>query len=455
VDAQDYDPQGYFYCQADGRILTGGKVSITGPGNINLVKDGSSGEYQWFVDTPGTYTMAIDTSGMEFDTIAQSSAGSMTIASFSGNPVVIGSTQNADTGYLGQFNGTDYDPANPTAYYTSFVIAEGDPNGFGNNIPFDGCAMNEVQVSATTQGVEPNDTSTQDAVFTVSMARVSKVDTVITYTLSGTATAGKDYTAPSGTVTIPAGETSATVSIAILDDELSEGAETIILTLTAISAGDSATILAASPAATAQIIEDLIDQIRDDLTEILNNDMRGAIDGQQAVISQTSKSALARLRAGNDTTGFCGDQTAPDTTGGATASAKAVDINAAQSTITYDCVSGTWIKRDASMRVTKTDGAGVQYNLGYSVQRERFVSDTEVRGSFLGAYASRSNVSGKADGSIRGVGVNGGIFGAQDLAQGYLFDYYLGGSLSAHTFDLQFPTAGRRLMQMGDTHTGH
>ena len=83
------------------------------------------------------------------------------------------------------------------------------------------------------------------------MARVSKVDTVITYTLSGTATAGKDYTAPSGTVTIPAGETSATVSIAILDDELSEGAETIILTLTAISAGDSATILAASPAATA------------------------------------------------------------------------------------------------------------------------------------------------------------------------------------------------------------
>jgi len=170
--------------------------------------------------------------------------------------------------------------------------------------------------------------------------------------------------------------------------------------------------------------------------------MRGAIDGQQAVISQTSKSALARLRAGNDTTGFCGDQTAPDTTDGATASAKAVDINAAQSTNTYDCVSGTWIKRDASMRVTKTDGAGVQYHLGYSVQRERFVSDTEVRGTFLGAYISRSNVSGKADGSIRGIGVNGGIFVAQDLGQGYLFDYYLGGSLGAHTFDLQFPTAG-------------
>ena len=193
---------------------------------------------------------------------------------------------------------------------------------------------------------------------------------------------------------------------------------------------------------TAQIIEDLIDQIRDDLTEILNNDMRGAIDGQQAVISQTSKSALDRLRAGNDTTGFCGDQTAPDTTGGATASAQLVDINAAQSANTYDCVSGTWITQDTSLRVTKTDGAGVQYNLGYSVQTERFVSDIEVRGSFFGAYASRSNVSGKADGSIRGVGVNGGIFGAQELAQGYLFDYYLGGSLGAHTFDLQFPTSG-------------
>ena len=65
-----------------------------------------------------------------------------------------------------------------------------------------------------------------------------------------------------------------------------------------------------------------------------------------------------------------------------------------------------------------------------------------MRGTFIGAYASRSNVSGKADGTIRGVGVNGGIFGAQNLEQGYLFDYYLGGSLGAHTFDLQFPTAG-------------
>lgn len=52
-DRQDYDPQGYFYCRADGRIVAGGLVSVSGPGNVNMVKDGTaSGEYQWFVDAP-------------------------------------------------------------------------------------------------------------------------------------------------------------------------------------------------------------------------------------------------------------------------------------------------------------------------------------------------------------------------------------------------------------------
>ena len=69
ADASDYDPQGYLYCEDDGRILAGGSISITGPAgsnssvgtanNIRIVKDGSDGEYQWFVNAPGTYTMAV------------------------------------------------------------------------------------------------------------------------------------------------------------------------------------------------------------------------------------------------------------------------------------------------------------------------------------------------------------------------------------------------------------
>jgi len=55
----------------------------------------------------------------------------------------------------------------------------------------------------------------------------------IHYTLSGTATPGVDYTAPSGTVNISGnGTNTATVTIPILDDAIAEDTETIILTIT-------------------------------------------------------------------------------------------------------------------------------------------------------------------------------------------------------------------------------
>ncbi len=56
---------------------------------------------------------------------------------------------------------------------------------------------------------------------------------VVHYTISGTATAGSDFTAPSGTVTISAnGSTDVTVSIPILDDAIPEDTETIVVTIT-------------------------------------------------------------------------------------------------------------------------------------------------------------------------------------------------------------------------------
>ena len=72
--------------------------------------------------------------------------------------------------------------------------------------------------------------ATADFVVTLEPAAEEAV-TVDYATSDGTATAGDDYTAASGTLTFEAGETSKTVSVAIVDDGVDDGGETFTLTL--------------------------------------------------------------------------------------------------------------------------------------------------------------------------------------------------------------------------------
>ena len=69
--------------------------------------------------------------------------------------------------------------------------------------------------------------------FTVSLSRATRAAVTVAYaTADGTATAGSDYTATSGTLTFAAGETEQTVSVPVLDDAHDEGEETLTLRLT-------------------------------------------------------------------------------------------------------------------------------------------------------------------------------------------------------------------------------
>ena len=58
---------------------------------------------------------------------------------------------------------------------------------------------------------------------------VGETFTVSYQTADGTATAGSDYTATSGTLTFSEGETEKTISVPVLDDEIAEGEETMTL----------------------------------------------------------------------------------------------------------------------------------------------------------------------------------------------------------------------------------
>jgi large repetitive protein len=80
-------------------------------------------------------------------------------------------------------------------------------------------------------GLEGNSGTTPIA-FTVAMVPVSTSDVTVDYvTSNGTASAGSDYTAASGTLTIPAGQASGSIPVTVIGDKTYEPNETFTLTL--------------------------------------------------------------------------------------------------------------------------------------------------------------------------------------------------------------------------------
>ncbi|MCX6734277.1 MAG: fibronectin type III domain-containing protein, partial [Candidatus Peregrinibacteria bacterium] len=89
-------------------------------------------------------------------------------------------------------------------------------------------ATPSVQFATTTGNAAE---SVSPLVATVNLSTVSASDVSINYSITGTATAGSDYTPTSGTLTITAGLSSGTISIPVINDTLKEADETVILTL--------------------------------------------------------------------------------------------------------------------------------------------------------------------------------------------------------------------------------
>ncbi len=83
-----------------------------------------------------------------------------------------------------------------------------------------------------------NENTNAALAFAVTLSRAASGTVTVDYaTADGTATAGTDYTATSGTLRFTVGETSKTVSVTVLDDSHDEGEETLTLTLSNASGG--------------------------------------------------------------------------------------------------------------------------------------------------------------------------------------------------------------------------
>ena len=104
----------------------------------------------------------------------------------------------------------------------------GGASGWVNSAPAAPPALSVAD--ATAAEPEAGQSATLDFVVTLNRATSGTV-TVDYATSDGTATAGADYTAASGTLSFAAGETSKTVSVTVLNDAHDDGGETLTLTL--------------------------------------------------------------------------------------------------------------------------------------------------------------------------------------------------------------------------------
>ncbi len=93
----------------------------------------------------------------------------------------------------------------------------------------------EVSISAAATEVDENAGPAQ---FTISLAASLGYPLTVHYTVSGSAVAGSDYTAPSGTIVIPTGASSVPLLVSLVDDTTLEADETLIITLTADASYD-------------------------------------------------------------------------------------------------------------------------------------------------------------------------------------------------------------------------
>ncbi|MFZ4764446.1 MAG: Calx-beta domain-containing protein, partial [Roseimicrobium sp.] len=104
---------------------------------------------------------------------------------------------------------------------------------------------------STTDGTAGESGADQALSFTISRSGDTSAPLQVPLTASGTATASDDYSGFQSSVTIPIGQTTAVLSLAVLSDNAAEGDETVTIRL-----GSSVAFLAGSPSSANATIAD-------------------------------------------------------------------------------------------------------------------------------------------------------------------------------------------------------
>ena len=156
-----------------------------------------------------------------------------------------------------------------------------------------------------------------NAVFTVTLSAAAGADTTLTYTDNGTATSGTDYTAPSGTLVIAAGNSEGTISIHTINDGIDDDNETLSITITAAT---GPVTLVGTPSATTTLIdvtdyEALLKKAAQATRKMIQEDLSISLDNARRTSRNIVRGAVGRLsdETTHDYTEQCQDDDSPKT----------------------------------------------------------------------------------------------------------------------------------------------
>ncbi len=194
-------------------------------GSFTVVDDWGSG-FQAQVRLANEQATPVTTWRLEFDYAAQiGSIWDAKVVSHVGSHYVIaGAGWNNDLAAGGTVSfGFVGSPGKTTAKPTNWLV---------NGVPIDTGGAVVPALSVSDARVVEGNSGTATATFAVGLSQASAAPVTVRYATSDqTASAGSDYTAASGTLTFAPGETSKTVSVAVLGDIQAESDEAFALTL--------------------------------------------------------------------------------------------------------------------------------------------------------------------------------------------------------------------------------
>ncbi|MBZ4021744.1 hypothetical protein CKO11_04625, partial [Rhodobacter sp. TJ_12] len=464
VDAVMVDPSGVIYDAVTRTPLAGATVTLlhngtpvpnswlAATGDSNNKVTGSDGRYSFLLQSPaqsGIYTLQVSATDYENSTLIPAQPGAMTPAIGLGVEAVVAANNapaaGGDTTYYTAFNMSFPDWSDATTLSKGIIH---------NHIPLDPVGVTTELSLTKTADVAGLSTPAQvgDVIRYTITARNNGALPITGVSLEDPLTTDEALTTSAETAdgTLDPGESWVwTASITLDAQTVTQDQITNLATLSATDAWGQPLTLESSPdgntnlgsgngIATVVTLQGLIDEIRPELEDILRDDLTQTLDRLGRSFSGFARDAARRLRAGAPE-GCLNNETA-DNDLNLKLNDAGLRADGSLGKEVYDCTRREWRIDSFEASTLQDDIAGNQTLLSYTRRVERLKGDDRIAGRFWGAYASHSDIAtGTANGSIHGLGVFGGLYGARKLPGEGMFDYYLGGAVGRHSFTFDFP----------------